>query len=406
MSILRVAWRNLWRNRRRTGITFAAMSVGMALVIVTLCLLLGVKRDLLYAATSLSVGQVQIHNPAYLDSRSIYDDVKEARGILASARGSGIAAAPRSLGAGLILKDANSAGARLWGVSPAAEREVSDLPTHLWRGAFLPDLPEGKMVLGRKLAKILDAQVGSEVAVVARAADGSTGNELFRVVGILECAGEMLDRSAAIIHQQDFASLFSLEDRTHQIVLHTRGRLSPEEIIAAVSQSLGNSRAKTWREFLPIVSDLFNAFNKLLFITGSVFFLAAGLGVLNTMLMSTYDRIPEFGLVKALGAGPVRIVMEVAAEALMLGVMSTLAGGTAGCLLAWYFQGHPIDLSRIAPEGLHASGIAFAPWWAADVDPGWICVPVAKMLVISLLAALYPAVKAARLDPVKAMRHT
>ena len=406
MNLFRTAWRNLWRNRRRTGITFAAIAVGMALVITILCLLLGVKRDLRYTATSRVVGQVQIHHPKYLAERSIYDTIEGAEEIFASARSAGIGFAPRSLGPGLVLKDSSSAGARIWGVDPVAEREISDLPDRVLEGAYLPETPGQKLVLGCKLAKILDAQVGSELALIVHAADGSLGTELFHVCGILECVGESVDRGAAMMHQKDFESLFSLKGGHHEIAFNTWGRFTPEEIITAVSQSMGDSQAKTWREFLPIVSDFFNAFNKLLLISGSVFFIAAGLGVLNTMLMSTYDRIPEFGLMKALGAGPGRVVSEVAVEALLLGSMSTVVGWTVGCLLAWYLQYNPIDLTGIAPEGLHSSGIAFDAYWHAYIDPGWIFVPVVQMLSVSFLAALYPAVKAARLDPVEAMRHT
>lgn len=406
MNLLRMAWRNLWRNKRRTAITFAAISVGMALVVTTLCLLLGVKRDLRYTATSRVVGQVQIHHPNYLAERSIYDTIDGTEEIFASARSAGIGFAPRSLGSALVLKDSSSAGARIWGVDPGAERGVSDLPNLVMKGTYLPDLPEKKVVLGCKLAKILDAQVDSELAMIVRAADGSLGTELFNVCGILECVGESVDRGAAMMHQNNFESLFSLEGKYHQIAFNTRGRFTPEEIIKALSESMGNNQAKTWREFLPIVSDFFNAFNRLLLISGSVFFIATGLGVLNTMLMSTYDRIPEFGLMKALGASPLRVVSEVAAEALILGAMSTLVGWTTGCLLAWYFQHNPIDLTGFASEGLHSAGIAFDAYWHAYIDPGWICVPIVQMLSVSFLAALYPAVKAARLDPVEAMRHT
>ncbi len=406
MSTFRIAWRNLWRNRRRTAITFSALAVGMALLVTTLGLLLHVKKDLLYTATSLVVGEVQIHHPEYLNERSIYYTIDGVGEILQAARSAGIDAAPRAKGPVLMLKDASSAGARVWGVSPEAEKRVHDLKDHVLKGSFLPDLPEKKVLLGCKLAKSLDAQEGSEVVMVTWGADGSLGNDLFHVCGILECVGESIDRSTAMVHQEDFEDLYSFEDQYHQVVLNSWGRFTTDEIIGTLSEAMGTNQAKTWRDFLPIVSDLFNAFNQLLLIAGSTFFLAAGLGVLNTMLMSTYDRIPEFGLMKALGASPGRVVMEVAAEALILGFLGTLVGWSAGILMTMYFMDHPIDLTSIAAEGVRGQGIAFDPYWHSTLDPEWIWIPVAQMVTVSFLAALYPAIKAARHDPVKAMRHT
>ena len=109
---------------------------------------------------------------------------------------------------------------------------------------------------------------------------------------------------------------------------------------------------------------------------------------------------------KALGASPGRVVMEVAAEALILGFLGTLVGWSAGILMTMYFMDHPIDLTSIAAEGVRGQGIAFDPYWHSTLDPEWIWIPVAQMVTVSFLAALYPAIKAARHDPVKAMRHT
>ena len=135
-----------------------------------------------------------------------------------------------------------------------------------------------------------------------------------------------------------------------------------------------------------------------------IFFLAAGLGVLNTMLMATYERIPEFGLIKAIGASPGRVVADVLSEALVLGVAASLIGGPTGTLIAWYLARHPLDLSGFA-EGFNTSGVALSTDWGAVVTLPGTLVPVVFLWLVVLLAALYPAVKAARLDPVEALAH-
>jgi len=134
-----------------------------------------------------------------------------------------------------------------------------------------------------------------------------------------------------------------------------------------------------------------------------VFSLAAGLGVLNALLMATYERMREFGAVKALGASPWRIVGEVAAEALLIALVSCAAGVIVALAACAYLGVHGIDLSFVGGN-ISFSGVAFETVWRASLKFKMIVTSVLSMSVISLLAALYPAILAARLDPVQIMR--
>jgi ABC-type lipoprotein release transport system permease subunit len=404
VSGLRIAWRNLRRNGRRTAISLAAITFSTMVLIVTLGLMEGMLSDMLHSVTNMVVGEAQVHHPEYLSERSIYDTLADTEAILAAAQEAGIAAAPRAYGYGLLSSGTKSAGVQFWGVDPMAERAVGELPESILRGSFLGDNPRKQVVLGRKLARTLAAQVGTELVVIVQAADGALGSDLFTVVGIMKSAGDAIDRSMAMIHHQGFAELFVLPGGWHEVVLNSKGKRTPEEVAALVTPAAEDAEVKTWRQLLPSVAKMVQAVDGMLFLFGAMFSLAAGLGVLNTMLMATYERIPEFGLIKALGATPWRIVREVATEALLLGLVGGLLGGAAGALLTWYFQGHPIDLSGFA-EGFNTSGVAISAEWRADFSFWIVVLPMVGMWLVALLAALYPASKAARLDPVRALTH-
>ena len=402
MNSLQYGWRNLWRNTRRTGITLAAVCLSTAILMASYGLMDGLMQHAVSNATNLMVGEVQVHAQGYLADQSIYRALNEPDLILRAAREKNVAAAPRRYGYGLVAVGTKSAGARFWGVEPASERATFDLAQHLQEGRFLSETTQRGVVLGQKLARSLQAQIGSEIVVVVQAADGSLGNDLYTVTGILKAAGDSIDRNAALIHTADFVELFVSGERIHEVALNSRGMLSPEGLTALLSIAAPEEEIKNWRQLMPEVSDMVNLFDAFIWIFGLIFLLAAGMGVMNTMLMATYERIREFGILKALGATPWGIIRDVAAEALMLAALGTVLGTILGLAGSYYLQEVGLDLSIFAGT-YSVGGVAFDPIWRATISPKMVFIPVVLMLIIGLLASLYPAALAARLDPVKAI---
>ncbi|MFH1885875.1 MAG: FtsX-like permease family protein [Pseudomonadota bacterium] len=398
------AWRNLWRNPRRAWITLAAVTANTAVLIATYALMHGLIVHAVDNATNQVTGEVQVHAPEYLSRRSLYATIPDWKQAVARMEEKGVMCAPRSYGFGLIARGNKSAGARMWGVDPKAETRAFTLHRHVEHGGFLSQTPKNGVVLGRKLARSLNAGVGDELVVVVQAADGSLGNDLYYVTGILKAGGEETDRSAAILHQADFARLFALPGRAHEIAANTLGAMTPDQVAQIARAAAPDMEVKTWRQLLPTLSDMVNLFDGAMVIFGSVFLLAGGLGVMNTMLMAAFERMREFGIMKALGASPWRIVRDVAAEALVLGALSAGAGAILGLAGSWYLTIHGIDTSAFAGN-YTVAGVAFDPVWKAVITPRGVLFPVVAMTVISFLASLYPAALAARLDPVRAIHH-
>jgi ABC-type lipoprotein release transport system permease subunit len=403
VSVLAFAWRNLWRNRRRTAITIGAVVLSTFVLVVGQALMVGLLAGAVRNATDLSVGEVQIHAPRYLRERSFYDAIEDPAAVLRRLQAAGLAAAERSYGQGLAAAGTRSAGALFWGIDPTRERAVFELARHVERGTFLGPAPAGGVVLGRKLARSLGVDVGDEVIAIVQAADGSLGNEIYRVTGILKAVGDTIDRSAALLHQADFASLFVSGGRIHEIAVAGRDAESAATLRVIAASAAPGADVRTWRKLLPLVADMLNMMDASLWIFGTIFFLASGLGVLNTMLMATHERTHEFGVLKAIGTSPGRIVRDVAVEALLLGIVGTLVGAALAAAASLWLEHHGIDTRRFAGETSFA-GVAFDPVWRAALGPDSLVAPVAILWATCVLAALYPAILAARLDPVEAMR--
>ncbi|HSG99702.1 MAG TPA: FtsX-like permease family protein, partial [candidate division Zixibacteria bacterium] len=396
--------RNIWRNPRRTLITMSAVTLNTAALIASYALIDGMMLGAVRNVTNVVVGEAQLHAPGYLSDRSLYKQVTQAGAALARADSLGIGAAARMYGYGLMAHETKSAGALFWGVDPARERTAFDLATYLESGEFLSDSAAHGLVIGKKLARSLNVSLGDEVVVVVQAADGSMGNDLYTITGIVRTVGEQVDRGAALMHIDDYRELFVYDGSPHEIAFNSRGSLTSRQIAAVMAPVAPGAEIETWQELLPILNDMLQLFDASMWVFGMIFFLAAGLGVVNTMLMATFERIREFGVRKALGESPWRILTSVTVEALVLVTVAAALGIAVGGAGSWWLEVNGIDTRSIA-GAYTVSGIAFDPLWRANLSVGGIVYPTLALAVVCGLAALYPAAIAARTDPVEAMTH-
>ena len=404
MKIVKVSWRNLWRNSTRTNVTIAAVSLCVAILIIFQSLIVGLIGKAVYNTTNLVIGEVQIHATGYLDDRSIYKSLKNIEDIRAVAKENNIGIVERSYGFGLISSGTKSAGTQFWGINPESELEYFDFANHIDEGNFLTKKSLNKVVLGKKLARSLAADVGTELVVFVQGADGSLGNELFYVTGILENVADNIDRGAAIILKDDFDILFSTNNFIHEIALNSKGKLEAEEIQKLMSSKVTGVAVETWKELMPTIAVMTEKMSVfMLTIFSLIFTIAASLGVMNTLIMSTYERMKEFGIIRAIGATPWRIIRQVSLEAILLTIIASIIGTVVGLSIALYLQEYGIDIS--GGGNLAFGGIVFDPIWRASISLKTVFLPVALMMLTSLVASIYPASIAARIKPVEAIHY-
>jgi|TARA_B100000586_G_scaffold268030_1_gene243755 ABC-type lipoprotein release transport system permease subunit len=404
MKTIEVSWRNLWRNPTRTNVTIAAVALCISILIIFQSMIIGLIDKAVFTTTNLVVGEVQIHAESYLDDRSLYKYLKNTKKIKSIAKKNNIGLVERSYGYGLISSGTKSAGTQFWGVEPELELKYFDFAKHIDQGGFLNNSSSNKIVLGNKLALSLAAEVGSELVVFVQGADGSLGNELFYVSGILKNVADNIDRSAAIILKDDFNILFSADNMIHEIALNSKGNFTAEEIQNLISAEIKNVEIDTWKQLMPTISlmtEKMSVFMRVLF--SSIFTIAAGLGVMNTMIMSTYDRMREFGIIRAIGGTPFRIIKQVSLEAIILTFIASIIGTILGLSVALYFQKFGFDVS--GKGNLSFGGVVMDPIWKGSVSIGIVILPLILMFLVSVFSSLYPASIAARINPVEAIHY-
>jgi len=404
MKTLEVSWRNLWRNRTRTNVTITAVALCIAILIIFQSMIVGLIEKAVFNTTNLVIGEVQIHANGYLNDKSLYKDLKNTEKIKSIAKKNNIGLVERSYGFGLISSGTKSAGTQFWGVDPESELMHFDFAKHINQGTFLNSSSSNKIVLGNKLALSLAAEVGTELVVFVQGVDGSLGNDLFYVSGILKNVADNIDRSAAIILGKDFNILFSSNNMIHEIALNSKGNFEAEEIQHLMSAEIKDVEIDTWKQLMPtiaLMTEKMSVFMRTLF--SLIFTIAAGLGVMNTMIMSTYDRMKEFGIIRAIGATPWRIIKQVSLESFILTFVASIIGTVVGLSAALYFQKYGFNVS--GQGNLSFGGVVMDPIWKASVSLGIILLPIGLMMLTSILSSLYPASIAARIKPVEAIHY-
>jgi ABC-type lipoprotein release transport system permease subunit len=404
MKTLEVSWRNLWRNRTRTNVTITAVALCIAILIIFQSMIVGLIEKAVFNTTNLVIGEVQIHANGYLNDKSLYKDLKNTEKIKSIAKKNNIGLVERSYGFGLISSGTKSAGTQFWGVDPESELMHFDFAKHINQGTFLNSSSSNKIVLGNKLALSLAAEVGTELVVFVQGVDGSLGNDLFYVSGILKNVADNIDRSAAIILEKDFNILFSSNNMIHEIALNSKGNFEAEEIQHLMSAEIKDVEIDTWKQLMPtiaLMTEKMSVFMRTLF--SLIFTIAAGLGVMNTMIMSTYDRMKEFGIIRAIGATPWRIIKQVSLESFILTFVASIIGTVVGLSAALYFQKYGFNVS--GQGNLSFGGVVMDPIWKASVSLGIILLPIGLMMLTSILSSLYPASIAARIKPVEAIHY-
>ncbi|MEZ4336892.1 MAG: ABC transporter permease [Sandaracinaceae bacterium] len=411
MSTLRIAWRNLGRNRRRTALTLAAIAVAQTAVLQMDGLMNAIMDSTLESVTGPLMGHVQLHDPAWREERAPDLTIPNVEETLAAVRG---------------LPDVESAYARIYAPALVA-REVDgyasmivgvDVELEAADGGLLEGLPEDgrpherRALVGQSLAREAGIEVGDELAVLGSGADGSMANDLFTVVGILHTPMDLINRTGVVVSLETAQDLFVMPDQAHEITVVGSGPPIEAPALAARIEALdavSSLEVKPWQELAPEMAQMFQITGYYGLVVMIIVFIAAAAGVANTMLMATFERRRELGMLLSLGTSPGRLVRIVLAEAVILGLLGVLLGTLVGGAIVLYQGQVGLDITNlgggqqegvdIAVYGVSFSHAAFPYLSAMDVVPGFFGV-----LVVSILAALGPALQIARLEPVAAMR--
>ncbi len=404
MDTLKLAWRNVWRNTRRSVVTITATALALFVMIVYSGLVAGYIGGMERKALALELGEVQIFAEDYRKKPSIYTKIEGHEAIVEQAEAAGFRASARLKASGLGAFGDASSGISINGIDVERDATVSDIAKHVHSGRWIGPDEHDAVAIGRKLAKTLGIGVGDELVVLSQGADGSMANEVYQVRGILKGISDGVDRGGVFMTHRAYRELMYLDEGVHQLIVRTPKSLPLDQATAQLQKLAPEADVKDWTELMPTLASMLENGKVGIMMMFVIIYIAIGILILNAMLMAVFERIREFGVLKAIGVGPLGVMAMIFAEtAIQLG-----AAICVGVLLAiptnHYLVETGLDLSASLGD-VSVIGMAMDPIWRSEVDLNTYLMPIAVLTAIVGLAVIYPALKAAFVRPVAAMRH-
>lgn len=401
---IKIAWRNILRNKYRSFITIAAIAVGFASLIFIRAFVDGSHYQMIENYTDLVSGHIQIHKSGFQANMGLQNSINEPQNIYPalSANPDIVAFSSRIKDYGLVSSTENSSGVLIMGVDPQKENKVTKLYKRVRKGKFLSD--DSQIVIGKDLAKFLKVGLNDKIVVVAQGYDGSLASALYRVCGLLDTGSDEIDKGLALITLKAAQDLFVLGDMVSEIIIRTDSADNVDAVAAQIKTKVNTHKFEvlTWKEISPILLQWVEFDIAFINIILLVVLVVVAAGILNTLLMGILERTHEFGVMLALGTKRVQIINMVGLESFILGIFGIIIGYILGASASLYFGIKGINLSvfSTALNEYYVGSIVYT-----RLASGYLLGYGLVVLVTSIIVSIYPAWRAANLKPVEAIRH-
>jgi ABC-type lipoprotein release transport system permease subunit len=400
--VLRLAWRNLWRNYRRTLIMLAAIVVGVWAMIFMTALMRGMVDEMVKDGISAIPGHVQIHNPAFRDDPTIANVIEPPSGELLDAlnRPEVVAWTTRVRVPAVISSERDTRGVTLVGIEPGRERGISFVADDVTEGRYLESRDDQGLVVGRKLVEKLETGLGKRVVIMSQNQENEIADRGFRIVGIFDSKLDQYEEQFVFAGEGTIQELLGVGDAISEVAILGTDYRNVEGLRQMVADAAGpDVEVLPWNKLDPYLGSMLAVMDGFVVVWIVVVFLALSFGLVNTLVMAIFERVREIGLMLALGMTPRNILSQILAESILLLVIGLAIGNLAAWATIEPLKGG-IDVS-IVGEGMEywgSASILYPALYLKDVILANIIV-----IVLGFFASLSPAWRASRYDPVRAI---
>lgn len=406
MLSLKLAWRNIWRNRRRTLITTLSIVVAVFLSIVTRSTQEGQYDNMIENTIGTFTGYIQIHQDGYwddptLDNSMLYSDSLE-RVLRETERVTAVV--PRIESYALAATRNQSRPALVIGIDIEAETQLSRPEEQLVRGRYFESNQEQSIIVGTDLVERLNAEIGDSLVMIGQGYHGMNATGLYAIKGVVSYPSPELNSSLVYLPMETAQQFFSTTGRitTASLVLDDPRQLDP--VISSLRDKLPADRYEVmnWRELMPEIEQAIQADRGSGIIILLVLYMVVGFGILGTVLMMIAERKYEFGIMLSVGTPRGTIAKILSFEVIFMALLGAFFGILSGIPLVWYFNRNPIELTGSMATA--AEQYSMTPAIQFSTDPTLFANQALIVLLITLVFSIIPILKAAKLEPIEAMR--
>jgi ABC-type lipoprotein release transport system permease subunit len=401
---IKLAWRNIFRNKRRTIIAGIAIGVGLAALIFSDAVVRGMKRQMIHSATAAYMGEGQIHRRGFRLTQDVEQTIVHPEEVVSALEKEPAleAFALRAESVGMITSPANVSSAMVVGIDPEKEKLLSRVDDNIRQGFFFEGSNARDIVIGSDLADLLEVSLGDRLVVtVSQARSGDLSQDLFRVSGIFRFGMKEMDEGFAFIRLPAAQRMLGIGSGVHEIALRFKsiGFATEAGNPFWEKYSSGGNEAVSWAELLPQLQGVLKMVWVSLAFMAVILFGVVSFGIINTLFMSLYERMFEFGVLRAVGTRPSGVRRLIVCEAGALALLSIAMGVTLGFGLTY-----AVTLIGIDYRGIEFAGTTFSDLLYPELHLGQFIIYPLAVFLFTILVGLYPASVAARMRVAEALR--
>jgi len=397
-----LGWRNLWRHPRRTFVILFAITLGVWFMIISAGMMIGIIEQQLRDTIFNLTGHVQIHHPDYRSDPAIEHSMNSPEDNLLKTLNAPVIKqwSSRVRLPAVVLSERESRGVTLLGIDPFREQGLSFIGEPVVEGRNLTSVEDKGIIIGRRMAEKLETRIGKRIVIMSQGKDGEVADRGFRIVGLFQADLEATETAYVFTGLETAQKLLGIDGEISEISIITATRENLAPLVKNLKTANPQLQIMSWQELEPLIVSALKVYDNFMLIWYLIIFTAMAFGLTNTMLMSVFERTREIGLFQALGMRPGFIVGQVMIETLILLLTGVILGNVTGWFTTDIIFADGIDLSQYA-RGMEAFNMSSVMEFKLELSD--IITINSLVIILGLLASLYPAVKAARYVPVEAI---
>ena len=401
--LLALAWKNIWRNKKRSLIILVAITLGLWAGLFSVAVMIGSWDTTVNSTIDRNLSHIQIHTKEFKDEslisffipdgNKIADeivDLKEVKDVSARVLIEGMASSPSS-----------SRGVNIIGIDPDREKAVTTIADYVVEGKYFNGIKRNPILVGQKLADKLGLRLHSKIVLSFQSVDTTLTYAAFRIVGIYKTESSPFDESHIFVRKSDLYKTMNSQPIVNELAIRLNSSEDLDTTYAFLKENYSSLYVESWKELAPELDMMYEYLIVEMEIFLAIILAALLFGITNTMLMSVLDRVREFGVLMAVGMKRIKVFFLIMIETIILSLFGGIIGMALGTFTIWYFSDKGIDLS-IFSEGLSAWGM---PTILYPILPLYFYWVLTIMIVITgILGAIYPSIKTIKLRPADAIR--
>ena len=404
---LRLAWRNIWRHRRRTVIIVLAIGLTFSLMMFYDGLVAGFEESIYSNAIKVLGGNVQIHATGYSDKAQqtpllpLGNDQTVMDAVLKQPQ---VVAASRRINTGGLASNRKGAFAvGIIGIEPEKEQAANLIAQHVSAGRYLTAADQDVIFIGKGLADAMEVSVGDRITLAGRAAHQQMRSRTMTVAGIFDIGMPDIEKLTVYTSLAEAQELYGLAGQSTEVVVYLNRIGTEPALMNALKPLLPGYEMASWQTNYPELQNAIQTKGSFMNIFSFIIMVIVGIGILNLLLMAVYERTREIGLMAALGLRPGQISILFILEGKMMGLVGIAFGVLLGLLINVGLGRVGMDFSAFTSMSEYTALISGNVYPTLGLEK--LVSHVLVVLVIAIVASFYPAIEAANQEPAKSLHY-